>query len=185
MFPIPSLSLVLPQPPTLRAKPLRGIPRLPEVPRVAEIRPPHSKIGIIDPWHALDADITEEFLRVTPDEDDLASASEYPIPSNETSLIARALATRIAWAQYKHDAALATVPRVGMGGGGGVALHWRNENAELLISVPSDRQKRITFYGETRDGASIEGSLKTHSTDPVDSIAQWLIDHDPRRRIHP
>jgi hypothetical protein len=129
-------------------------------------------------WQPIETALNASYARLEPDEDDLAVADEFPIPTDETKLISWGLAIRIVSAAYKRDPGRTSVPRFGAGGGGGIALHWRNNDAELLVSIPADRRKRVTFYGETWAGSSFEGAFD--ASDSVDPLAQWLIDHEQR-----
>ena len=121
--------------------------------------------------------------RLEPDEDDIALADEFPIPTIETRLRARALATRILERFADETRASALMPRFEAGGDGGVGLHWRKGQIELLLTVPPQPSERIQFYGDTHSGASVKGYLA--ESDPIGFLAQWLVEHGLSSREHP
>lgn len=58
---------------------------------------------------------------------------------------------------------------------GGVDLHWRTDRVELLIAVPADRSKAITFYGDVPGTDTvIKGTLSPNER--VRFLADWLIE---------
>lgn len=54
-------------------------------------------------------------------------------------------------------------PSISPGPDGGVDFHWRGGPREMLLNVPGDAAKAITFYGQDGAGNSIKGT--TTSTD--------------------
>lgn len=61
------------------------------------------------------------------------------------------------------------VPRVLPGPDGGIDLHWRNQDRELLLTVPSDAAEPATFYGDDKGRQSIKGTLDTSANN------EWLM----------
>lgn len=56
---------------------------------------------------------------------------------------------------------------------GGIDLHWKLPNRELLISIPASANALATYYGDdTRGWNIVEGKLDTHA--PSQSLFVWL-----------
>lgn len=106
-----------------------------------------------------------------PDEDDLACADDFPIPTREVCAKAIELAKRILDFE---GAGPDHVPRFGMAGDGGVALHWRNRlSAELFLTIKPEGNP---LHFDARAGeATLRGSQTVEG--PVEHISAWLINH--------
>jgi hypothetical protein len=51
-------------------------------------------------------------------------------------------------------------PQIAPGPNGSIDIYWRNASAELLVNIPVDKGATISFYGDTKAGSHIAGSMK-------------------------
>lgn len=65
------------------------------------------------------------------------------------------------------------IPKILPGPEGSIDLHWDKQDYELLINIPSDPQRRATFYGDDRISLQIKGTLDT-STFTL-GLVEWLV----------
>jgi len=63
-------------------------------------------------------------------------------------------------------------PRIAPGPDGSIDIHWKTDTAELLINVPTDRSEPLSFYGDTKSGSHVKGSLK--DSDYRQAMWLWL-----------
>ena len=143
------------------------MPLLPDEPHVA----PSS-----DPYVRIREQIESADARLNPDEDDLALADEFLIPTEAQREAGREFARRILGAAVEMALGELRVPRFGSGGDGSIGLHWRSAHAEMLIVLPPRPDDQITYYGDTPDGAEVKGSIGVD--DPIGFIAEWLAEYD-------
>ena len=65
-------------------------------------------------------------------------------------------------------------PAISPGPDGGIDLHWRTSDRELLIHVPADDGRPARFYGDDgAQGTPIEGELDPR--EPGSWLLMWLI----------
>jgi hypothetical protein len=64
------------------------------------------------------------------------------------------------------------VPQIGPGPNGSVDLHWKQDNWELLINIPSDKSEQASFYGDDYGTQRIRGTL--HPRKINYGIIAWL-----------
>jgi hypothetical protein len=67
----------------------------------------------------------------------------------------------------------ALLPRVSPGPNGSIDMHWNNKKKELLINIPADSGKPITFYGDDFGDQKITGSVHVGMIERL--IAYWLV----------
>src|SRR5580658_1862220 len=65
-------------------------------------------------------------------------------------------------------------PRIEPGPNGRIDIHWKTNTSELLINVPVNRDESLSFYGDTKAGSHIKGSLK--DSDYKQAMWLWLQD---------
>jgi hypothetical protein len=85
-------------------------------------------------------------------------------------------ATNFLWSQaewfWDRYGMVFDAPRIAPGPNGSIDIHWKTEAAELLINIPVDKKTHITFYGDTKAGSHISGSMK--DSDHNRGIWFWL-----------
>jgi hypothetical protein len=160
-----------------RAKVLPGLPKT-SVNAALAAPVMHMTFGVPSKSEAIKTIVDYADARLAPTEDDLASADEFPIPSDEMRAAGRELAKRILAAIIGRNYLM--VPTFEAGGDGGIGLHWRTDRIELLATL-SPRSNIARYYGETVDGSTIKGDIKPDS--PLGFLAQWLVENAfPGRR---
>jgi hypothetical protein len=109
--------------------------------------------------------IEREDARIEPDEDDIAAASMFPIPSRETRALARSLAAEVLGAMWRIGRVPA--PTFEAAGNGGIGLHWKSDRAELLIVIPPERTSRVLFLAQAPGRALVKGWSLLGDTTPL------------------
>jgi hypothetical protein len=137
----------------------------------------------LSPWFDIEAAVRAADGRIDPDEDDVAVADEFPIPAATTRATARALAiTLVRLMRPTTDAVRDWVPVFEAAGDGGVGLRWERRRAKLLVVVSHD-EARILFFGQSRSGSVLKGSIPRD--EPVGFLADWYLAHELFDRRHP
>jgi len=75
------------------------------------------------------------------------------------------------WLLEEHDAVIDT-PKIAPGPGGSIDIYWKTDVAELLVNIPVDQNSLLSFYGDTKAGSHISGSMK--DSDYKRALWSWL-----------
>lgn len=111
---------------------------------------------------------SRDILKLPVDWDDEGSP-----PYSQKTLVR---ATEFLWNQavwfWEHESVLLDTPRIAPGPDGSIDILWKSDSAELLINVPIDRNSQLAFYGDTKAGSHISGSIK--DSDYKKGLWFWL-----------
>jgi hypothetical protein len=78
----------------------------------------------------------------------------------------------IRWAATGFGTSIPT-PKLLPGPSGGIDVHWKNENKELVVNIPADSNAKALFYGDDYGEVFIKGSLGAGPLHP--SVLWWLL----------
>jgi hypothetical protein len=102
-------------------------------------------------------------------------SDEFPAPSAETIGAAKDLLRKLLEASSEHGANPIALPEFEPTANGGVDLHWKTDGVELLVAVPNNASKPITFYGDAPGtDVTIKGTLSNGGR--IRFLAQWLLE---------
>lgn len=65
------------------------------------------------------------------------------------------------------------VPMITAGPEGSIDIHWKLDDRELLINIPSETDKNAGYYGDNQKGTIVKGDLNT--TESITWLLMWLI----------
>ncbi|MGB2606284.1 MAG: hypothetical protein WBC78_21945 [Candidatus Sulfotelmatobacter sp.] len=64
-------------------------------------------------------------------------------------------------------------PKIGLGPGESIDLHWKQEKWELLVNIPADANRMAVFYGDDYGKANFKGSFDPKTVNL--GLVAWLM----------
>ena len=89
----------------------------------------------------------------------------------------RAIDCLLRYARYslrEGDSVIPT-PRIDPGPEGSIDIHWKQQQFELLMNIPSDPNLPAGFYGDDYGHTKIKGKIKTDGINR--GLLLWLVEH--------
>ncbi len=80
---------------------------------------------------------------------------------------------KIQWSEYlKREGEAMPAPSILPGPEGSVDIYWEEADFELLVNIPTDPDKLVSFYGDNHGKEKIEGAI--NPAQPNRGLLSWL-----------
>ena len=134
-------------------------------------RASHAALALARENITIDRLISDADARIEPDEDDLALADEFPVPSTATRAAAKTLAIELMHAMWRIGHVPAPIFEVA--GNGGIGIHWSSIRVDLLVVVPPELTSRVLFLAQAPGCAVAKGWFLLGNLSPLP--IEWFV----------